>query len=566
MKEYTVNESIMNKMILFMIEHNKYKIVEELIHSGVSTNIKTGDVTLLEKSILFKDYETFKFLTINDFEENKLVLKDILMSKISSFLRLEDYKNDKVLLNKINEYRELFECILELSIVKKSEEFMDVYILIAVLLNKQDEVLSLYKTLNAENKRDFLTDNNIEIQIIFAMLNRNYILFDMLVNNIKETPKTLLSRNALSQYACMFNEEYFISKLLCFKKDFLVENNRAETALHVLTANQNIKLLSSFHSELIENKELTEKLTLYAIKENLDITLKYLLNFLTQRDLIDLETLLFKAVEDGRKTIVRTLVNIGMNLNFKNSEGKWLLWEAIDRNDLSIVKYLLESGIDFEVQDNENMNAFLYSCSKNLQSISELLIRSGANLKKRDKNGYNALIWAIRHRNRLFFNELINEGIDAEITDTMGWTPLLWAIRMKDHYMAEKLIKNTKNILKRDFLGWGPLEWAINENNNEIISLLFTHGVNPEEKDINGRSAIYSSILKGNIRALNSLINRGAVINTLDNKGISPLDLALYNNEEEIVRLLKMKGAVTNSSLNDLDFEDSINNILKKLK
>ena len=48
MKEYTVNESIMNKIILFMIEHNKYKIVE-LPAPKFAWNLKIVDTNLRQK-------------------------------------------------------------------------------------------------------------------------------------------------------------------------------------------------------------------------------------------------------------------------------------------------------------------------------------------------------------------------------------------------------------------------------------------------------------------------------------------------------------------------------------
>jgi len=93
---------------------------------------------------------------------------------------------------------------------------------------------------------------------------------------------------------------------------------------------------------------------------------------------------LIKAVEENDITLVRTLIDIGSNINIKNDDGMPLLNIAILKDNKEIAKLLLANGAEFDVMDITGKTALDLAIAKDHRELTELLLAKGAKTETND--------------------------------------------------------------------------------------------------------------------------------------------------------------------------------------
>jgi len=324
--------------------------------------------------------------------------------------------------------------------------------------------------------------------------------------------------------------------------------------------------------------------------------LKYIMEKSAIKDIIDINTKdiydkypIVTAIYACNLDIFKYLLNNGVNINVKNSEGKSLLSLAIDtfpiaikyllkrpnvkinekdvngdypvikaiyRNNFNITvllyKYAQDNNIEMNIKDQSGNTPLLISYRLNYQKIFRYLLMY-CDINERDGTGNTLLFYSILNKHIGTIKYLVNHGADVNFVDALGNTlfDIAKSTGSKDSLIA---LIQSKNLLinKPNLNGDIPLCSIINDNNYNIESKeiivceLVKKGSNVNFIDIRGNTPLVYAIRQKLLNIAKFLIENGSNVNhiTYDNKSI--MMEAIENDELPIVKYLIKFGADIN--------------------
>ena len=128
---------------------------------------------------------------------------------------------------------------------------------------------------------------------------------------------------------------------------------------------------------------------------------------------------LFQAIEKKDACGVMELINQGVDVNAKDSEGRSALFAAIPMGDITIVLLLIAHGANVN-ESRSGCTPLMFACSIGNFKIVEILIQEEANLNDIDQfSGYSAIVCATINGNEAIMNLLIKKGADVSIDDNV---------------------------------------------------------------------------------------------------------------------------------------------------
>jgi ankyrin repeat protein len=141
----------------------------------------------------------------------------------------------------------------------------------------------------------------------------------------------------------------------------------------------------------------------------------------------DYNTPLTKAIYNSRLDIVKILVEAGVNINKKNTDGNTALMCATRINNLEIVKYLVEAGAEINIVSKYN-NAINVAINNNYLEIVKYLVEHGADINLKNENdGRDAILNASSNGNLKMVKYLVEQGANVNVRDKYNYTPLIAA-------------------------------------------------------------------------------------------------------------------------------------------
>ncbi len=139
-----------------------------------------------------------------------------------------------------------------------------------------------------------------------------------------------------------------------------------------------------------------------------------------------------------------------------------------------------------------------------------------------------------------------NPGLVYSI-GTAGWRPLHYAAAMNRKRALLALIAGGADISARDDEQWTPLHMAAHQGHREFALILISRGADINARDKDGWTPLHCALNSHRDEDFNDiarkLIECGADIHARTVEGKTPLLLALERGKEEIVALLRQKGA-----------------------
>ncbi|MDM5331594.1 ankyrin repeat domain-containing protein [Neobacillus sp. CF12] len=197
---------------------------------------------------------------------------------------------------------------------------------------------------------------------------------------------------------------------------------------------------------------------------------------------IDVEEQLIKAAKGKEADTVRRLIEEGVDINTKDSEGRTSTMIATYNNDAETAKILIDAGADVNIQDDMENNPFLYAGAEGYVEILKLTIKAGADPSITNRYGGTALIPASEHGYVDVIKELItNTDIDINHINDLGWTALLEAIILnngdeKQQQTVQLLIDYGADVNIPDHNNVTPLQHARDKGLKEIENILLKAG------------------------------------------------------------------------------------------
>ena len=233
------------------------------------------------------------------------------------------------------------------------------------------------------------------------------------------------------------------------------------------------------------------------------------LNDMRERGILNEQTPLSLAIENGNEDVVRVLLEAGADPNVGVSPaydvGSHLAY-AIELGEVDIVKLLLNAGADVAMADAD-----------------------GTPLQRAFDSGDASLV-----------RILVDAGAD---TGDEGGEMLFEAVRFGNAGTVAALVEAGADVNARDGSGRSMLENAIVFSDAEVVSILVEAGADVNTRGRSGRSMLQNAITFSDAEVASILVEAGADVNARDGSGRSMLALARRLRMEEVVRILVDAGA-----------------------
>lgn len=190
------------------------------------------------------------------------------------------------------------------------------------------------------------------------------------------------------------------------------------------------------------------------------------------------ETPLRVASIKSRFDVVKLLFVEGAN----PEHLKWTpLFHAIAFGNIKDVKEQLNIGTDLNVRDTWSRTPFLLAVQVGEIDKVKILLDAGANLFDEWRSDKNALEFAIQSDNDGVLRFLIEQGLDQEKYNDFGYTPLIQACEDNAVNCVKALVESGVDIFKKD-RGQFCREAALSHTrNSEIAKLLIAKGADINE-------------------------------------------------------------------------------------
>ncbi len=221
----------------------------------------------------------------------------------------------------------------------------------------------------------------------------------------------------------------------------------------------------------------------------------FLMQCQNQQSHLDVETIsnaIKAALRDGYKNAIREIQKFGVKL-----DPNWLLDLAKEQDDIKALKTLLELGVDVNYQNQNGVTALHNACRKGNAEAVKILLEKGA-------------------RQDLVTHGASSTPLDwAKLTDNNAVIKLLEAKAEK----KQQAFSSTSSSKPEPT----ALHKAIADGDFEAVTKLFVDKVDVNYKDRDGDTPAMIACMCGNAKSLKLLIDAKADLNLRSNHGFTAL-------------------------------------------
>lgn len=273
-------------------------------------------------------------------------------------------------------------------------------------------------------------------------------------------------------------------------------------------------LLTAGHSPWKETIEHETAISL-SLENNhndlLDLMLdKYPIKQQTNQAIID--HLFFRAIEKGKTTLVKQLLDrsnqigpsqliskgLARAIKEKNTKsialflslmsGKpsaELLELSIAKEGFKVTKQLIDKGAALNEQNASGKTPLILAALKGNAEVITLLLERKVFLEITDNQGLSALMWATKQNCLACVELLVLKGANPELASNTGNTSVMFAAQ-KSNLILKVLLRSRPDLSIRNTLSQTALMLAIDNNERECVATLLSHGANPRRKNSKG--------------------------------------------------------------------------------
>ena len=215
----------------------------------------------------------------------------------------------------------------------------------------------------------------------------------------------------------------------------------------------------------------------------------------------------FDAIEKNKISVVRALINAGINVNVKLNIYDTPLTLAARNVHNEIVKMLLEANAEINVHDDwDRYTPLIRAAESNNKALVQMLIGAGADVNAQNIFHKTALYYAVKSGNKDTVEVLLNAGADCNIKIYEGDTVLFIAVLHQYKEIVKQLLNagaDPNNI--RDNNSWTALADAVYTGDFELVQMLMNAGANVNAKFGSGNTALSIAIQRKQFHLLDLL-------------------------------------------------------------
>ncbi len=219
---------------------------------------------------------------------------------------------------------------------------------------------------------------------------------------------------------------------------------------------------------------------------------------------VDDESILDLAIEQGKHDLVKVLMDIGVPLEKRDSDGKTALRRAAEDNDATFINLLIKGGADKETLAEDGVTPLYAAAAGGHVDATRALIDGGANVDfAKSGNGLTPLVVSIASVKEETSALLIDAG--ADLTATLSGIPMLHlAASQKMLSTVRKLMDAGADVTATGAIGKTALVQTILKDSPsylEIIEALIVKEALPS-RDPNGDRNVLNLVLHFNMPSL----------------------------------------------------------------
>lgn len=249
------------------------------------------------------------------------------------------------------------------------------------------------------------------------------------------------------------------------------------------------------------------------------------------------------AIENHNLEIVNLLLSAGANVNAASNYGRTPIMYLNEGATVEFVRALLLAGANVNAHDERGESVLMAAVSSCKLEVLKELVAAGARMDAKDTDGNTILIFAAANADEKVVSLLIEAGVSVDATNENGESALTFATRFGKGAVLKALINGgaTINLTSKDLAG--ALVTAIDNEDSSTVKAMLDAGANPNSVDSDHKTALMQAAQNGKPGAVKVLIESGADINVVDDDGWTAL---MYCDDVESLRVLLNAGADPN--------------------
>jgi ankyrin repeat protein len=243
------------------------------------------------------------------------------------------------------------------------------------------------------------------------------------------------------------------------------------------------------------------------------------------------------AAEHDNRTLIRTLLDAGADVNAAQADGTTALHWAVYNDDAETAGLLVSRGANVNAANGYGVPPLSLACTNWNADLVKLLLDAGADANASLQGGETVLMTAARAGNVEVVKALLARGANPNARERRDQTALMWAAAEGHAAVVRTLIDAGADVRAKLDSGFTPLFFAVREGHIEATRTLLEAGLNVNEtlqrEEIrrdpavvgpvrNGTSPLLMAIENGHFELAIALVDAGADPND-QRSGFTPL-------------------------------------------
>ena len=247
------------------------------------------------------------------------------------------------------------------------------------------------------------------------------------------------------------------------------------------------------------------------------------------------QTALILASKSGQEEVVQTLISAGANIDHHDNNGHTAL---IVSNTINIFLLLLQPNADIDVSMHKSSTPLMIASDLGYLTVVESLLRFNNNPNVQNTSGWSALIFASRNGHLQVAELLLEENADPNVCTNAGCTALIFTSHNGCHQVVKILLKKGANPNIQENNGGTALMFASQNGHHQVIEVLLKNGADPDIHSGKGQTALMVASSMGHLQVVQLLLSKKADPNILDKCGWTALMFASFEGHLHIVDLI----------------------------
>jgi len=194
-------------------------------------------------------------------------------------------------------------------------------------------------------------------------------------------------------------------------------------------------------------------------------------------------TALFIAVERKHLSVAQNLLNLGVDVNSRDSMGQSSLHRATRAKRRDMVRFLIEHNAEIDCQNDDGRTPWSANVRGSDEQTLKVLLSAGADPSTKGHQGVSELYIAAQNGETAVVKLMLDSGTNPSLRTQFDWAPLHWAAYYGHFDCVNLLIQAGAELSPTSDQDASPLDLALRANQIGIVDILARAGAK-ESRDI----------------------------------------------------------------------------------